>query len=77
MARSKYEELCELDEPVNIFQSKENHHPLDQLLRRHGFRIHSRKNNQEAVWTRNNAKFTESQALALIPWHEVTAARMR
>jgi hypothetical protein len=59
----------ETEEPIDdtrTFQSKENHFPADQLLRKHGFTIHSRKNNEEAIWEKNHKQFTESGALLLI-----------
>jgi hypothetical protein len=38
----------------------------DQLLRAHGFRIFSRKNNSSAIWAKNHKQFTEKAALKLI-----------
>lgn len=61
------------EEPVDdtrTFQSRENHYPQDQLLRKYGFRIHARKTDEEALWERDNKVFTHSGAIKLLPKHE-------
>jgi hypothetical protein len=61
--------LKTFDDPIDdtrTFQSKENTFPVDQLLRKHGFRIVSRKKDSEAIWSRANKEFTESGAVLLI-----------
>lgn len=71
MARTMTKYESEGEEPINIFHSRENHYPLDQLLRKHGFRIYSRKKDEEAVWERKGGKFKESTALKMIPKREL------
>jgi hypothetical protein len=66
----KYEEPTD---DTHTFASKENHFPNDQLLRKHGFRILSRKPGQEAIWVKQGKEFTESGALKLIATQEDAA----
>jgi len=37
--------------------------PDDQLLRRHGFKIHARPKNGPAMWAKQGEMFTEAAAL--------------
>lgn len=52
---------------THCFQSKENHFPVDIALRRHGFKIHSRKKDEPAVWSKGDKLFTEMGAVRLLP----------
>lgn len=70
MAVPKKFEDTEVIDDTHTFQSRENHFPRDQLLRKHGFRIYSRKQGEEAVWVKDNRQFTESGALRLLPERE-------
>jgi hypothetical protein len=67
------------DDPNEVFEHawKENRnlYPIDQLLRKHGFRIHSRQLGKMAVWKRGEDFYTEAEALATIPRDEVRKAR--
>lgn len=51
----------------------ENRLPLDTLLRKHGFRIHSRAKGREAVWEKGDVLYTFTEAVQTLPRKEVEA----
>ena len=50
---------------------------IDQLLRLHGWRIHSRHRDREPVWERHGALVSQADALAALPPEELRKARQR
>lgn len=63
----KYEADSESPSISHPSEDTTSRFPMDQLLRRHGFTIHSRKNDTHPLWRRNGKIYTERKALSLIP----------
>lgn len=53
-------------EPVNVTGP----HPMDALLRQHGYAIQARPKAGEAIWTRSGQEYGQREALASIPLRE-------
>lgn len=53
----------EVIDTIHLFQEKENRFPLDILLRKHGYRIYSRKNNESPIWIKDKKLFHQEKAL--------------
>lgn len=49
--------------------------PLDSLLRKYGFKIHSRPRNGPATWIKDGTVLEQEDALLTLPPKEVSAAR--
>lgn len=58
---------CGPETPLHLLpspsQSRSTRYPLDQRLRRAGFRIEWRRRGQEPVWSLNGVEYTQSEAL--------------
>lgn len=71
--------LAKYDEDVpdtgSAWAERIDRFPLDSLLRKHGFKIHSRPRNQPARWTKDNDILVFEDALLVLPPREVAAAR--
>jgi hypothetical protein len=68
--RQEYEIGCSSAETRDMW-------PNDQKLRRHGFKIWSRKGSSEAMWIKGGVLFTESEALALADAEDKRLARTK
>ena len=64
------------DDWGNAFQDTTGRCPLDQLLRKHGWKIVSRAEGREAVWEKDGVKLPERQALKTIPRDELSDQEM-
>lgn len=50
-------------------------HPLDTLLRKHGFKIHGRPRGSSPTWAKDGEVLIQEDALLTLPPKEVSAAR--
>jgi hypothetical protein len=55
-------------------QDSTNRFSLDNILRKHGFKIHSRRGDREAVWDLQGVLFLESEALLRLNRNEIKEA---
>lgn len=57
------------------WEEQREFHPLDILIRKHGFRIFCRKG-KEPIWTdKTGERFTQSRVIARLPREEVNKIR--
>ena len=59
-----------------VHPSKDNTYrfSLDEVLRKHGFKIHSRLKEEEAIWDLQGVRFSESEAILRLSREEVKQA---
>lgn len=55
------------DHGGNSWNDRTSRFEMDALLRSQGFRIEQRRAGKPAVWSRGKRKYTQEQAIALLP----------
>ena len=58
----------------NVFQDRTDRFPRDQLLRKHGYKIHARPKDQEPTWEKNGKLYSQRKALRSLDRREVADA---
>jgi hypothetical protein len=63
---------------VHAFKDSTNRHPVDALIRSHGWQIHSRQKHREPIWTRpDGVTLPQSQVLSTLPKEDVERVMSR
>ena len=74
--RGRIRDKRELESLASPSQDHTPRFEIDQLLRKHGFKIHSRRGDKIAVWERGGELYTQNQALGEVDsWAEVRRAQ--
>ncbi len=71
MSKSKEPLVPELEKSEgqykhNIFSDTTDRHPIDYLIRSHGWRIYSRKKKNPATWEKHGKVLSQTEVLNLI-----------